>query len=131
MRIKAISVRTFSGAPVGLAKKPGLIAVDFLGIIPREDEAPAESWRRVPSAGAPASRRKRNVPQRRRRPRGEHVFSIPIIVGRAQNFLEILEVGASSNEDENGSYPGEFARTRVRTPNNAINHVGHQEVRLK
>jgi hypothetical protein len=59
----------------GLIKKRGLIAVGFLGIIPPG----GRGSRRAPrfdAAGAPASRRTRNVPQRRRRACGQHTFSI-------------------------------------------------------
>jgi hypothetical protein len=65
MRTKAISLRTFSEAPVGAVPKNG----SRCGPFPWQNSPGSRGSRRGPSAGAPTSRRTRNVPQRRGRAR--------------------------------------------------------------
>jgi hypothetical protein len=74
LRAQAISLRTFSGAPVGASKKNG----SSCGRFPCQNPPGSRGSSRALSAGAPTSPRIRNVPQRRGRARwGARRSAIP------------------------------------------------------
>jgi hypothetical protein len=108
MRAEAVSLRTFSGAPVGAFPKNG----SRCGRFPWHNSPGRQGSRRMVSAGTPSSQRTRNVPQRRRRARwGARPSSVDIILRRGLGVLEILEFLENPTGDENPPRPGPRSRS--------------------